>query len=141
MAKQKKYTLDLEENIDFEVFGISTPFADYRLAWELNHKLEFKFEKSNETIPIYDRKTKQIKSFQQYYFFDDENLTEIHLLKNKQGNNIVTTEHAMLDFFLIFKNNFVVDSNQLLSKLRNTNGIVAAFRLESENFDFIDGMN
>ncbi len=139
MGKQKKYLLNIDDEFEFEVFGLSTPFADYRLAWELNDKLEFRFEKSSEFLSVFDRKTKQLKKFQQFSFIDEENLTEIHLLKNKQGNQIVTSEHAMMDFFLVLRNNFTIDSVKFLSQLRNTNGIVAAFKLESENFDFIDG--
>jgi hypothetical protein len=139
MGKQKKYLLNIDDELEFEVFGLSTPFADYRLAWELNDKLEFRFEKSSEFLSVFDRKTKQLKKFQQFSFIDEENLTEIHLLKNKQGNQIVTSEHAMMDFFLVLRNNFTIDSVKFLSQLRNTNGIVAAFKLESENFDFIDG--
>lgn len=141
MAKQKKYVLNIEDEIDLEVFGISTPFADYRLAWELNDKLEFKFEKSKESIPIFDRKIKQTKKFQQFLFVDEENLTEVHLLKNKQGNQFVTQEHSMMDFFLILRNNMTIESSKLLNQLRNTNGIVAAFKLENDNFDFIEGLN
>jgi hypothetical protein len=61
-------------------------------------------------------------------------------LKNKQGNQIVTADHTMMDFFLIIKNNFAIDTNKLLTQLRNTNGIVAAFKLERDSFDFIEEM-
>lgn len=140
MGKTKKYILDIDYEVEFEVFGLSTPFADYRLAWALNEKLDFKFEKSNEQISIFDRKTKQMRSFQRFTYNDEENLTQIFLLKNKQGNQILTADHSMMDFFLIIKNNFTVDTSNLLSQLRNTNGIVAAFKLESESFSFIEEM-
>ncbi len=138
MGKIKKHTLNIEYEVEFDVFGLSTPFADYRLAWALNEQLDFKFEKSNELISIFDRKTKQMKSFQRFSYADEEELTQIFLLKNKQGNQIVTADHTMMDFFLIIKNNFAIDTNKLLTQLRNTNGIVAAFKLERDNFDFIE---
>lgn len=141
MTKQKKYTLNIEDELDFEVFGLSTPFADYRLAWVLNDKLEFKFEKSEDAIPIFDRKSKQVKKFQQFFFRDDENHIEVHLLKNKEGNQFVVYEHAMMDFFLILRNNLTIDTTNLLAQLRNTNGIVAAFKLENDSFEFIAEMN
>jgi hypothetical protein len=141
MAKQKKYILQVEEEVDFEVFGISTPFADYRLAWELNDKLEFKFEKGYESISVFDRKIKQTKKFQQFSYIDEENLTEISLIKNKQGTQFLKQEHAMMDFFLVLRNNLTIDSSKLLTQLRNTNGIVAAFKLENDNFDFIEEMS
>lgn len=140
MGKIKKHTLNIEYEVEFDVFGLSTPFADYRLAWALNEQLDFKFEKSNELISIFDRKTKQMKSFQRFSYADEEDLTQIFLLKNKQGNQIVTADHTMMDFFLIIKNNFAIDTNKLLTQLRNTNGIVAAFKLERDSFDFIEEM-
>lgn len=81
-----------------------------------------------------------MRSFQRFTYNDEENLTQIFLLKNKQGNQILTADHSMMDFFLIIKNNFTVDTSNLLSQLRNTNGIVAAFKLESESFSFIEEM-
>ena len=138
MGKIKKHTLNIEYEVEFDVFGLSTPFADYRLAWALNEQFDFKFEKSNELISIFDRKTKQMKSFQRFSYADEEDLTQIFLLKNKQGNQIVTADHTMIDFFLIIKNNFAIDTNKLLTQLRNTNGIVAAFKLERDSFDFIE---
>ena len=66
---------------------------------------------------------------------------QIFLIKNKQGNQIITAEHAMMDYFLVIKNNFTLDLNKLLTQLRNTNGIVAAFKLEQGNFDFLEEMN
>ncbi len=50
MGKIKKHTLNIEYEVEFDVFGLSNPFADYRLAWALNEQLDFKFEKSNEPI-------------------------------------------------------------------------------------------
>lgn len=141
MSKPKKYILQLEEEISFEVFGLSTPFPDYRLAWELNDKFDFKFEKTADLTTIFDRKTKKFKKFQSFSFVDGENLTAFYLLKNKQGNQVVSPEHSMMDFFLILKENFLMDSNQLLTKLRNTNGIVAVFKLDVDKFDFIEEMN
>jgi hypothetical protein len=140
MGKIKKHTLNIEYEVEFDVFGLSTPFADYRLAWALNEQFDFKFEKSNELISIFDRKTKQMKSFQRFSYADEEDLTQIFLLKNKQGNQIVTADHTMMDFFLIIRNNFTIDTNKLLTQLRNTNGIVAAFKLERDSFDFIEEM-
>jgi hypothetical protein len=138
MAKQKKYTLFVEEELEFEVFGLSSPFAYYRLAWELNNRFEFKFEKSLDLFSLTDRKTKVQRQFQHFHFEDEENHSTFYLLKNKQGNQSITNEHNLMDFFLIIKNNLTIETNQFLNQLRNTNGIVAAFKLENEDFDFID---
>lgn len=45
MTKIKKHQLIFENELDIEVFGISSASIDYRLAWELNSKLFIQFEK------------------------------------------------------------------------------------------------
>ena len=50
MSKQKKYTLTFDDEIDFDVFGISSPFADYRLAWELNGIMKIQLENGTKGI-------------------------------------------------------------------------------------------
>ena len=76
MTKTKKHQLIFEYDTDIEVFGISSAYIDYRLAWELNVKLSIQLEKQNEKLVSEDKKTKQAYSFFLYYFFDEENLTK-----------------------------------------------------------------
>ena len=48
MGKVKKYELTLDDEQPFEVYGISTAFADYRLTWELNQMLGIHLEKEQQ---------------------------------------------------------------------------------------------
>ncbi len=50
MGKVKKYELTLDDEQPFEVYGISTAFADYRLTWELNQMLGIHLEKNNNAL-------------------------------------------------------------------------------------------
>lgn len=138
MSKIKKYTLSFEDQVDFDVYGVSSPFADYRLAWELNAIMSIQLIKSVELILITDKKSKKVNEFYHYNFIDDENFTKIYLIKNRQNNQLLISDKDMIDYFLIVKNNFTVDLNSFINDLRKINGIVAVFKLESEKFDFID---
>ena len=60
MTKTKKHQLIFENDTDIEVFGISSAYIDYRLAWELNLKLSIQLEKQSEKLEIEDKKTKEI---------------------------------------------------------------------------------
>jgi hypothetical protein len=138
MSKQKKYTLTFDDEIDFDIFGISSPFADYRLAWELNGILKIQLEKQTESINVFDKKSKKNNSFQLYSFFDEENLTRFYLIRNKQQNCLIASENQIMDYFLVIKENLTLDLANFLTDLRKINGIVAVFKLESEKFDFVE---
>jgi hypothetical protein len=138
MTKTKKHQLIFEYDTDIEVFGISSAYIDYRLAWELNSKLSIKLEKQSERLLIEDKKTKQINSFFLYYFFDEENLTKYYLIRNKQENKLLVNEKQFVDYFLCIRDNNSFDEETLLSEMRKINGVVAVFPLESEEFEFTD---
>ena len=54
MAKVKKYELILEDEMTLEVIGISSAFADYRLAWELNQCFNINLVKNNDVFVFAD---------------------------------------------------------------------------------------
>ncbi len=138
MTKTKKHQLIFEYDTDIEVFGISSAYIDYRLAWELNLKLSIQLEKQSEKLELEDKKTKEIKSFFLYYFFDEENLTKYYLIRNKQENKFMVSEKQYVDYFLCIQDNNSFEGETLLSEMRKINGVVAVFPLESEEFEFTD---
>ena len=138
MTKTKKHQLIFENDTDIEVFGISSAYIDYRLAWELNLKLSIQLEKQSEKLEIEDKKTKEINLFFLYYFYDEENLTKYYLIRNKQENKFIVGEKQFIDYFLCIRDNNSFEDETLLSEMRNMNGVVAVFPLESEEFEFTD---
>ena len=138
MTKTKKHQLIFEYDTDIEVYGISSAYIDYRLAWELNLKLSIQLEKQSEKLELEDKKTKEIKSFFLYYFFDEENLTKYYLIRNKQENKFMVSDKQYVDYFLCIQDNNSFEGETLLSEMRKINGVVAVFPLESEEFEFTD---
>ena len=67
MGKVKKYELTLDDEQPFEVYGISTAFADYRLCWELNQTLGILLEKQTKRFEMFIPKLKAQHAFS--YFF------------------------------------------------------------------------
>ena len=137
MGKVKKYELVIEDESTLEIFGVSSAFADYRLAWELNQCLEVNLIKSNDVFEIRPNKSKDLVTFRYFSFFDDEYLTRFYLLKNKQENGVFYAEHAMIDYFVVVRENNSYKKGILLEKLRKINGIVAVFDFPEDNFDMI----
>lgn len=138
MAKVKKYELVLEDDTSIEVYGISSPFADYRLAWELNQRFEINLVKQNDVFEIRHPKTKQSQVFRYFSFFDEEGLTRFYLIKNKQDSGTFHAEKPMIDYFLVLRENFTEEKEKLMQTLRKINGLVAVFDFTAEEFELID---
>ena len=70
MARVKRIKLELDEEIEFPILGISTALLDYRLVWELNENMDLSFQKENNffTLP---NKMKELKSYE-YYIHKNE---------------------------------------------------------------------
>jgi hypothetical protein len=138
MGKVKKYDLTLDDEQPFEVYGISTAFADYRLTWELNQMLGIHLEKEQKRFELFMPKLKAQHAFSYFSYEDQELLTRFFLIKNKQDQQLLQADRPMIDYFLVLKENFSFESEVLLDKLRKINGIVAVFSFNYEEFDILD---
>jgi hypothetical protein len=138
MAKVKKYELILEDETTLEVYGVSSAFADYRLAWEFNQCLNVNLTKSNEVFEVRPNKAKELIPFRYFSFFDEECLTRFYLIKNKQENGVFHVERPMIDYFLVLRENYSFEKEILIQKLRKINGIVAVFDFPPDEFELIE---
>jgi hypothetical protein len=138
MGKVKKYDLTLDDEQPFEVYGISTAFADYRLTWELNQMLGIHLEKGQQRFELFVPKLKAQHAFSYFSYEDQELLTRFFLIKNKQDQQLLQADRPMIDYFLVLKDNFSHKSEVLLEQLRKINGIVAVFSFNYEEFDILD---
>jgi hypothetical protein len=138
MGKVKKYDLTLDDEQPFEVYGISTAFADYRLTWELNQMLGIRLEKEQQRFELVMPKLKTQHAFSFFSFEDQELLTRFYLIKNKQDQQLLQADRPMIDYFLVLKDNFSHEASILIEQLRKINGIVAVFSFNYEEFDILD---
>jgi len=138
MGKVKKYDLTLDDEQPFEVYGISSAFADYRLTWELNQMLGIHLEKEQQSFELYLPKLKINHPFSYFTFEDQELLTRFFLIKNKQEQQLLQADRPMIDYFLVLKDNYSHEPATLIEQLRTINGIVAVFSFNSQEFDILD---
>ena len=138
MGKVKKYELTFDEEQPFEIYGISSAFADYRLTWELNQVLGIHLEKTENSFEVFIPKTKSNQQFRYFFYEDQELLTKFFLVKNKQEQQLLQADRPMIDYFLILKENNSHPATSLQTKLRSINGVVAIFEFNHEEFELID---
>lgn len=132
MVKQKRYLLDFDDEIDYDVIGICSHHNDYRLAWSINSSLGFHLEQS--PVPYIITTTKKgIITHQphpMFEYYEEENRVSYYLIKNKEAGKFLIQEKPTIDFFLFIHRNNVVDQNEVIEKLRKVNSILAVFKLD-----------
>ncbi|MEJ6505298.1 MAG: IPExxxVDY family protein [Crocinitomicaceae bacterium] len=131
----KKIKLEIDEEIEFPILGLSTALADYRLAWELNSKLNLSFRKLDGTtfFSIPDKNKKDI-DYEYYSYVNEEEMSKFFLVKNKQRGSTLFNDRERLDFFLVLRDNFIYEIEDLISDLRKIEGFIAFFSFLSSEF-------
>jgi len=95
-----KFVLDISEDYDFDLFGISCRTKNYRICWELNNALGIDLKRADDFI--IDKKL-VTGSFAFYEFFDNENHISYHLIANKSKNGNLLPEKKNIDFIFLIK--------------------------------------
>jgi len=97
----KVQKLVVEYDYDFELYGISTPIKDYKLAWRINDHLNISLMRAEDHQ--LGAKDKQLQLINYKYSTDH---TELRLFKNKtvlvegEGQGYMVPEHKHYDFFI-----------------------------------------
>lgn len=142
MSRIKKIKLEIDDEIEFPILGISTALGDYRLAWELNSKLNLKFECSVEgTYFSIPNKSKKMVDYDYYSYVSEEDMSKFFLVKNKQQGSTLFSDRERLDFFLVLRDNYTYDIEDLILDLRKIKGIIAVFPFSSSEFEFSEYLN
>ena len=140
MTRVKKNKLEIDEEIEFPILGISSALGDYRLAWELNTNLGLSFHKAVDCFSL-PNKNREMMSYEYYVHENEDDQSKYFLVKNKQNASVLFNQNEKLDFFLILRENYLIELEELMSELRKGNGIIAVFSFLSSDFEFSEYLN
>lgn len=125
-----KYQLEVEYDYDFILVGISCHAKDYRVCWALNNALSLALEKEDEDLKL--RLKKEESEHSVYSFYHEENYTEYTLVINRGTAGYLVPEQKQADYFLMIRNNFDHDMDELLGAIRKIDFVLTAFELDVE---------
>ncbi len=92
-----KLTLEIENEFDFSLLGISCHAKDYRLSWSLNNSLKIKLKKEDDIQPeLY----KEGICFSNSSYYDERDHLEYTLISNNEDGAHLIPEFPQLDYFL-----------------------------------------
>jgi hypothetical protein len=132
MGKQKKYTLTLECEYDYEMIGICSHHSDYRLVWGINSVLNLNLEKADEDFIVVNKKGQHLSHHSFYEFKDSENLIEYYLIKNKNEGKFLIPEKQDIDYFLFLCENYLENTSEIIQKIKSVKSVLAVFNFNPE---------
>lgn len=132
MAKKKKYTLELDDDLDFDIVGISSHHSDYRLAWGINQELGLHLAKCDEPYCVTDKKGTIVSRHSMYEYADDSDRMMYYLIKNKHQGKYLIPEKPGIDFFLFLCDNWAVEISELVVELKAVPSVLGVFPFDPE---------
>lgn len=126
----KKTTLEVENDYDFVLLGISCHIKDYRLCWALNKYLGTDFEKA-EDFEIKNKKSIETAAFSQYIYDVEEQYKSYTLLSNRSIAGSIIPEQKQADYLLVLKGNFSDDDiNNLTLQINSIDFVLTVFEID-----------
>lgn len=123
-----KILLNIEEEYEFSLIGISCHAKDYRLSWEINNLLKIDLIRT-EDLDI-NLKT-SIGTFSFYEFIDEDNYIEYFLISNRSSKGFLIPEHKTTDFLLMIKSpSHEQLATELSEKISSLNVVLTSFRID-----------
>lgn len=118
----KKNRLQIDYPYDFSLYGLLSGEKEYKLAWRLNDLLDICFAKSdNLKLKLRNGQDVEISNFIEKREHCTFLLLKNRVLSESLQNKFLIESHKHLDYFIIVKDkNNLIDSNELLSKLKDS---------------------
>lgn len=132
MSKKKtqRHVLTLDEEFEFETFGLVSHHPDYRVAFGLNEVLEIQLQKSEDGfVPEVKKGSPASHSI---YEFIDEDFGAFYLIKNQSQGKYLIPEKPQIDFFLFVNQLNGVNERALMDKINQVNIILGTFYFDSD---------
>lgn len=122
-----KYTLNLEDDFNYDLIGLCSHHGDYRVCWSINEHIGLRLQKSDEPFMVSGKQGAIISSHSLYEWNDKDENVHYYFIKNKSEGKYLVPEKAQIDYFLVVKEANIIDVDYLLTKLRNVPYILTAF--------------
>lgn len=112
---------------DSLLFGICSQYKDYRLAWIINKNFDLSLKRKDDVL------LEESARFAFFKYEDYSNRVNFMFLANKNSGNFFLKEYKQVDYFLIIGGNYQsLNHENVLSRLKQTESVLAAYPLSPE---------
>ncbi|MEY3397992.1 MAG: hypothetical protein RL220_586 [Bacteroidota bacterium] len=125
------YRLDIADQFDFRLIGVSTHERDYRLAWAVNLALGWNLSR-DEDLEIPARSRRPASKHSVFVYSAEENSGVYYLIENKSASGLLMP--AVQQFQFLIKVDDMPDElfNEFLTGLRSANYVMTAVEISLE---------
>lgn len=131
----RKYKLSGDFDPEYTVIGISSQARGYKLAMQVNEKLELHLHRTDDF-------SLQSTSERTYALYEDQAKDSrrlFYLLYNRHPEGLMVASLKGIDaFFIIFESLNTVEINELLQMFRKGQGIQAAYEIKIDTVKDFD---
>ncbi len=118
-----KFVLEIEEDYEFALIGLSCHSKDYRICRELNQQLNIDLTRQHDYIV-----EKQAFSF--YLYLDEDNHIDYYIITNRSKSGFLLPEQKSVDYFLLLKGNYSDELiKNLIWKINNISLVLTSFKI------------
>lgn len=129
----KRIKLEYIHDYDFLLLGISSYSKDYQLIWEINQKLGFDFERSDDHR-IFHPKSRQEQFFSRFTYEDELLYLSYVILSNRSVYGFLLADFRNIDYLLVITGDYSSDySNTIRNMLAALEKVQGCFILKPEN--------
>jgi len=97
--RKKTIKLQVDEDIKYILFGVSSHENDYRLVWAINNQLHMQFTRT-ENLVIHHGKLKSDLEFSRYVYDDEDKYLKYYLISNRCPDSFLFPELRNFDFLI-----------------------------------------
>ena len=116
------HTLEIEEEYDFEIIGVSSHEKDYRLAWSLNKRMGWRLKRLHD---IEIRGKRSVSVHAQYSWVHPVDQTVFTLIDNKTPDGVFMPDMAQFDYILKIDESGDGISDEFFQRLRHADFVLA----------------
>ena len=131
------HTLEIEDEYDFEIIGVSSHEKDYRLAWSLNKSLGWRLVRIEDAVVEGKRSTTHHARFRWTHPVDQ---TVFTLIDNKTPDGTFMPELLQFDYLLKIEQPSEAVMKKLQAGLRKTDFVLAFQRQEVDKLKHKDNL-
>jgi hypothetical protein len=85
-------------------------------------------------LPVFNEK-KGTENYFPYYNFEDElDRVGFYFVKNKNGLDFLIPEAQSVDYFLFLTNNYIIEIDEFVQKLRSIDSVLGVFIFDNQKF-------
>ncbi len=124
-----KHFLENDFEYEFQLIGISCHEKDYRLCWAINQQLKLNLTKTTTDLELVHKKNKKTAYYTVFEFVNQDTLNEYYLISNRSRDGLLINELSHLDFFFMVKENYPIDINDVLTRIKKIPFILTAYNV------------